>query len=482
MDRSAGRNLRASLCPTALVAILCAAPVTWMAEPVRAQPSAESTDLVFTLQADRGRGQISFFDLLHSERPIRQQALRSVEAGWQASFVPMILELLWNAPADEPDVRQVWRLLEKKTGRGPKRDVLQWLGWLWKQEYEFHPSYPTFKAERYSIVDPRFRRWFLDGMKYTIRLDEILWGGVRVDGIPPLEHPAFLNADEADYLKGSNVVFGVYLNGEAKAYPKRILAWHELFNDTIGGVEVTCAYCTLCNAAVLYRQEVEGRSFEFGTSGFLYRSNKLMYDRSTYSLWSALEGVPVTGELVGSGLRLQRLPIVTTTWREWRRRHPRTKVLSLETGHDRDYGEGVAYRDYFASRDLLFPVPELDRRLRPKQDVLALLLDRVPVAIRAGLLRKRALVHLEVQGRAVVILTDRSGASRVYQADEVRFAQWDRGSVLIDSQGERWEVGEDALEGPSQRLLKRLPAHRAYWFGWRAQFPHTRLIESIDGR
>ncbi|MEE8584620.1 MAG: DUF3179 domain-containing protein [Acidobacteriota bacterium] len=433
--------------------------------------------MIFSWQAQPEQGQISFFDLLDAERAVQQAALQAVEASWTPGFVPMILELLWNAPPGDPEVRRVWSFLERATGRKAERDVLQWLDWLWKQDYEMHPHYPLFKAQRYSVVDPRFKRWFYPGMKHSIRLDEILWGGVRVDGIPPLEYPKFLEADQAGYLGDGNIVFGVYLNGEAKAYPKRILAWHELFNDTIGGMKVSCAYCTLCNAAVLFKQSVGDRSFEFGTSGFLYRSNKLMYDRTTHSLWSALEGVPVTGELTGSGLRLERLPIVTTTWREWKRRHPQTKVLSLQTGHDRNYGEGVAYRDYFASPELMFPVPELDKRLRPKQEVLALLLDRVPVAFRTETLRKQPLFHYEVGKRALVILTDRSGASRAYRRDGIRFKGWDQDSELIDEQGRKWSLSEEALTGPSGRRLPRLPAHRAFWFGWRAQFPHTRLVK-----
>ncbi len=443
-----------------------------------AGPQSENQpQLVFGWQARPEPGRISFFDLLHAQRSVQQAALQAVEDAWQPGFVPMILELLWNAPADDPDVRRVWDLLERSAGRRAERDVLRWLDWLWKQDYEMHPQYPLFKAQRYSVVDPRFERWFYPGMKHSIRLDEILWGGVKVDGIPPLEYPEFLGADQAGYLGDGNIVFGVYLNGEAKAYPKRILAWHELFNDTIGGLKVSCAYCTLCNAAILYKQGVGKRSFEFGTSGFLYRSNKLMYDRTTYSLWSALEGVPVTGELSGSGLRLERLPILTTTWKEWKRRHPQTKVLSLRTGHDRNYGEGVAYRDYFTSPELMFPVPELDMRLRPKQEVLTLLLGRTPVAFRTEKLRKQPLFHYEFGKRAVVILTDRSGASRVYGLDGIRFRSWDQDSEVIDDQGRKWSLSEGALTGPSGRRLPRLPAHRAFWFGWRAQFPHTRLVK-----
>jgi len=101
-------------------------------------------------------------------------------------------------------------------------------------------------------------------------------------------------------------------------------------------------------------------SYTLGTSGFLYRSNKLMYDKQTQSLWNTLWGEPVIGPLSEKDIKLERMSVVTTTWGEWRRRHPKTKVLSLETGHERDYAEGVAYRDYFATDQLMFPVPEIN--------------------------------------------------------------------------------------------------------------------------
>ncbi len=105
-------------------------------------------------------------------------------------------------------------------------------------------------------------------------------------------------------MEGSHVVFGVVINGQARAYPKRIIAWHEMVLDRLGGVELALVYCTLCGTAIPYESEVGGQKRTFGTSGFLYQSNKLMFDHESKSLWSTLEGKPVIGPLVGSGLRL----------------------------------------------------------------------------------------------------------------------------------------------------------------------------------
>ena len=130
-------------------------------------------------------------------------------------------------------------------------------------------------------------------------MEEIAWGGVLVDGIPALDNPRMTTASAASYLNPDDPVFGVEINGDARAYPLRIANWHEMVNDVVGGVPVSLAYCTLCGSGILFDGRVAGRAepFTFGSSGLLYRSNKLMYDRQTDSLWEQLAGHPVTGSL-----------------------------------------------------------------------------------------------------------------------------------------------------------------------------------------
>src|SRR5215813_15612850 len=188
-------------------------------------------------------------------------------------------------------------------------------------------------------------------------MEEIAWGGVLVDGIPALDNPRMTTASAASYLNPDDPVFGVEINGDDRAYPLRIVNWHEMVNDVVGGVPVSLAYCTLCGSGILFDSRVVGwaEPFTFGSSGLLYRSNKLMYDRQTDSLWEQFTGRPVVGRLTGSKIELKVLPLVLSSWSEWRSRHPETRVLSLDTGFRRDYGPGVAYREYFSSPELLFP-------------------------------------------------------------------------------------------------------------------------------
>ena len=208
-----------------------------------------------------------------------------------------------------------------------------------------------------------------------------------------------------------------------------------------------------------------------------------MFDHGTKSLWNTFEGVPVVGELVGSGVRIKYRSVVTTTWGEWRRRHPATTVLSLDTGHQRDYSEGAAYRDYFSSDDLAFDVPDLDDRLKNKDEVVVLLLEdgsgtRQPLALAAKFLQDNRVYHTEHAGHDLVVVTSTEGANRVYDAGGTRFTRELDDGQVADASGGVWRVTEDALvsEADPGRRLPRVAAQRAFWFGWYAQFPQTALI------
>ena len=384
------------------------------------------------------------------------------------------------------------RFLEEQTGQDFGDDLGDWRRWYWSRPYRPHPDYTAFKAALYSNVDERMAQFFPVGGEERIRLDEIDWGGVRVNGIPPLDHPKHIPAEEADYLEDKHVVFGIEVGGETRAYPKRILAWHELALDQLGGTELTIVYCTLCGTVIPYGAEADGEHYTFGTSGLLYRSNKLMFDHETMSLWSTIEGRPVVGSLAAryDELELEAYPVVTTTWREWKALHPETAVLSLDTGHERDYSEGTAYRSYFSTDRLMFEVPKLDKRLKNKEPVLALRLRPAgsgdegglqALALSAKLLKKKQnrIFHKSFAGHELVIVTSRDGANRVYDAGEIRFVSQEKDGRLRDVSGGSWRITERALvpeaDGASPR--PRVPARRVFWFAWQAMFPDTELVK-----
>ena len=404
-----------------------------------------------------------------------------IDAYWEVGFISQLLDIM-SLPRSDYTVQKTTQLLSEKTGQNFGRNLNDWYFWLWNQPEDLLSYYGNLKADLYELIDPRFGTYFRDRQSSArIRMDEIRWGGVVQDGIPPLRQPEMIPADQAAYLEPDNIVFGIEINGDARAYPKRILAWHEMFVDTIGSIEIAGVYCTLCGTVIPYKTEFNGRRYHLGTSGFLYRSNKLMYDKTTQSLWSTVRGEPVLGPLAERGIVLEQLSMVTTTWAEWVRRHPDTTVLSLNTGHRRDYGEGVAYSHYFSNDQLMFNTPFKDERLKNKQEVLALNFPAYPrsqLAIDTRFLEKNPLLTEIVGEQKVLVLTDRSGAHRVYDPKDRVFTSYDRDSALIDSKGNEWTLQEAHLaDATGKHILPRLPHRRAFWFGWHAAFPHTRLVK-----
>ncbi len=420
---------------------------------------------------------LTFFSLDQSSNA---EALEYIEKNWDSSYSSLAIETLYLSR--NPRVyRELTRILKLKEGVEFGFDFDQWYKWLWDKDENSLRKYADFKAKLYKNIDPKFEEYFSGRYENRIRLDEVRWGGVVQDGIPPLRNPEMIRANEASYLDHGDIVFGIELNGDFRAYPKRILAWHEMFVDEVGGVSVCGVYCTLCGTVILYNTTFEGTNYELGTSGFLYRSNKLMYDKKTQSLWNTVWGEPVIGPLKDSGIQLEFFSVVTTTWGEWKSRHPNTSVLSLNTGHQRDYGEGVAYHDYFATDELMFNVPFNDNRLDNKQEILALRFPEYPneqLAISTKFLLENPVYHDAIEQLSFVVFTDRTGGNRVYETGGLKFTTYDRKESIVDQNGDSWTLYEDRIEKSNgSKVLKRLPYHRAFWFGWHAAYPDTRLVK-----
>ena len=356
--------------------------------------------------------------------------------------------------------------------------VADWNGaQLWQEahpEIAPHPSYRDVKLEVLSRLDMDFLR-FLGGERslpenMDIRLEEITWGGVAVDGIPSLDSPAMIAVEDAGYLLDDDLVFGVEINGDERAYPLRIMGWHEMFNDVIGGVPVALAYCTLCGAGILFETLVDGRDapFIFGSSGLLYRSNKLMFDRQTDSLWNQFTGAPVAGALRGSGVELNIRPVAITSWADWRAGHPDTQVLSLDTGHARDYRSGVVYAGYFASPDLMFPaIVRNEESLRRKDYVFGMREVGGAKAWPLSAFEGGAVINDAVGLKQVVLVGNAATRSvRAYYREGYKFEKTSDPRRLKGPIGKIWTVEEDFMVGPDGTRLARAPGHISYWFAW----------------
>lgn len=374
-----------------------------------------------------------------------------------------------------------------------RTDIKDWKsGMLWQEahpEVKPHPSYRDLKLSVFEKIDPEFMRFLGEERSLpenmTIRLEEITWGGVGVDQIPSLDNPKLISAVEADYLLPNDLVFGVAINGDVRAYPLRIMGWHEMFNETIGGVPVALAYCTLCGAGILFETQVEGheKPLVFGSSGFLYRSNKLMFDRETDSLWNQFTGEPVSGPLLNSGITLKIRPVVITSWTKWRAQHPDSKVLSLETGHDRNYDSGAVYSQYFNSPNLMFPaLVKNEETVRRKDYVFGI---REFGAVKAWPLeafKSKAVINDTVGSRNVVLVGDAATRTvRAYTRGTYEF-EGSRQAGRVTGPGGEWVAGEAFLTSPSGEKLPRAPGHISYWFAWDGYLGVNSDLYKSEGR
>jgi len=329
--------------------------------------------------------------------------------------------------------------------------------------------------------------------------DEIISGGPPPDGIPPIDHPKFLPPSEVDFLSPREPVISLELNGDARAYAAQILTWHEIVNDEVGGVPVVVTYCPLCNTGIAFvRPVVDGKLLDFGTSGKLYRSNLVMYDRQTESLWPQALGRAVVGPLTGTNLEF--VPVQMVSWEDWRRQYPDGRVLSRDTGHVRSYGtnpyEGYDDAD---SAPFLFE-GELDPRLPPKSrvvgvrvgsDVVAFPYEELSAVAAGGwatvqeTVGDRPLVVFWKEGTASAV--DRSdiassrdvGATGVFDArlaDRTLTFRATPEGIVDDQTGSVWDIFGRAVSGPmAGRQLNLVLSIESYWFDWAAFFPETRI-------
>jgi hypothetical protein len=384
---------------------------------------------------------------------------------------PALIRSLRYFPEDSSQtLHALEQLTQQKLGK-------RWHDWvLWMQD---NPTEAIEKNELFlqavtKRIDKNFEDFFYEDIERSIRLDEIVWGGVRKDGIPALTHPFMIEAKEADYISKDELVFGININGDIRAYPYRFMDWHEMLNDSIGGVPISLAYCTLCGSGILYKTLINTNEepLIFGSSGFLYRSNKLMYDQKTNSLWNQFTGKPVVGSLVDKDIELEVLPLVTTTWGEWLSKHPTTKVMSAETGFKRDYTPGAAYGAYFFSDELMFPASVHNETLQKKEKVFGLRISGANKAWPLSLFKKPAIVNDHIGIIPIVLIgNEKTETVRAYRSQGITFQLLENGQLIANDQN--WAQTEKELIGPNNERLSRLPGHIAYWFAWNGYFPQT---------
>jgi hypothetical protein len=269
-------------------------------------------------------------------------------------------------------------------------------------------------------------------------------GGPPKDGIPAIDRPKFVPAAQAGLRDGDRVL-GVALEGIARAYPVRILNWHEVVNDRFAGRAIAVTYCPLCGTGMAFEAGGAAGASDFGVSGLLYNSDVLLYDRQTQSLWSQILQTAISGPRKGS--KLVAVPLTHTTWADWRRRHPATQVLSTDTGYTRDYGRDP-YAGYDRVQNLMFEVQHRDDRFALKEWVLGVTLGGRTKAYPFSVLARR----VDARGE----LLDHIGGKRV----RLRYDATHGTAEAFDAEG------------------RPLPGVMAFWFAWVAFFPDTEVLRA----
>ena len=310
------------------------------------------------------------------------------------------------------------------------------------------PDYLEVKRAIYTTAVPGWERIFVEG---DIDWRWVSWGGVLIDDrdfgrtdepcncIPAADNPEVSSAEEATWLDDDDIVFGIEVNGHYRAYPRRIMEVREMVNDTLGGRDLGIPYCTLCGSAQAYFTDRLPAGIErpiLRTSGLLIRSNKVMYDVVTYSVFDTFLGHAVTGPLAERNLQLEKASVVTTDWGTWRAAYPETTVLveALALGRDFDFRSG---RD---AEGPIFPVGDVDPRLPVHEDIIGVLTaSGVPVAFQ----RSAAMVALR-------------------RGEEIGF---ENVRLLLTAGGIR-AVDADGSD---------LGSHQAFWFAWSQFHPGTEL-------
>ncbi len=261
-----------------------------------------------------------------------------------------------------------------------------------------------------------------------IPLDRLISGGPPPDGIPSIDEPKFQYAASLGWMSAVEPVVVLEINDDVRAYPVQLLTWHEIVNDTVGGVPVTVAYCPLCNSALAYDRRLGDRILDFGTSGELFNSSLVMYDRQTESLWTHFDSRAVVGHLAGE--ELNTFSVQMTSWEQFRDAHPDAIVLSRNTGFDRQYGRNP-YQGYDNPGGVAYFFDgEVDTRLQEKERVVVVRDDEDPaVAVPLGVVFEAGAFAFEAHGRELVAVVD-PGVSSPLDGEYVDFG-YDQGAAAV---------------------------------------------------
>ena len=296
------------------------------------------------------------------------------------------------------------------------------------------------KFESRFKVDSQLNQYDFTGAK--VKKEDLLQGCFGQDCIPSIDNPKFESLEQASWLREDDIVFAIDYKDVQRAYPQRILNWHEIVNDTIAGNPIAVTFCPLCGSALAFERKVDGIITELGVSGKLHNSDLVMYDRYEGNLWQQVTGEGMVGPAARRNEKLKQVPIATTPWGEWKKEHPNTQVLSRDTGHSRNYDQ-YPYGTYEQDDQLLFGVKGLNKSLQIKTVVYGLEIDGKSKAYPEDAFRERAVIEDKI------------------------------GDIPVRL--ERKSSGE--IKALNMRTNEKIIPIRLFWFAWAAFHPETEVYQ-----
>jgi len=276
-----------------------------------------------------------------------------------------------------------------------------------------------------------------------LKPEDLLQGCAGKDCIPAISDPKFEKVNEVLWLENSDVVLTISHKGLNRAYPQRIMNWHEIINDTIAGDPIAITFCPLCGSAVAFERKVDGIITELGVSGKLHNNDLVMYDRYEGNLWQQITGEGLVGPAARRNEKLKPILLGTTTWAEWKTNHPNGEVLSRNTGYTRDYDQ-YPYGTYEENDELYFGIKGLNKRLQIKTEVYGVEFDGKSKAYPASSFESQNVIEDRLGKVNIRLEEDDSGVVKAINVD----------------------TGKD------------LVVIRLFWFAWAAFHPDTELYEN----
>lgn len=397
-------------------------------------------------------------------------------ASGESRWIPWLLDIHRLAQSTKSD-KEAINALALLTGIEPvgvRVDDFRIYGQLAQSEgIDAGEGYREWKLGLYGFIDDEFAE-LLSGIADDQLLSEIHWGGVTRGGIPELNNPERVPVSEADWMTPDELVLGAEVNGEAVAYPVRILGHHELANDVIADIPVSMVYCTLCRTGLLFDRRLGDEVLDFQTSGLLWSSNKVMVDKPSDTLWQHLTGTGIAGP--NEGVVLEQFPVVTSSWSDWVEEHPDSETLVIpgpiffpETPERPPivypYDPGGAYQNYYENPDVWFPIFDTPDVFALKTDVLGLDVNGDTLAIEVAALVDHG-PRVFVVGEQAVLFVPTTNGARAYDAQGAGVVDGDVPDIA-DADPER-VVLADGTE------LERIVVAQTFWFAWFGDHQDTR--------